>query len=189
MSFEVGSGECLALTGPSGSGKTRLLRAIADLDPAEGRVFFDGAEQSEIPAPEWRSYVRYVAAEPAWWTDTFSDGLPDDPAIKARVSRMVTALGLQPEDLDRPLAELSTGERQRLALVRALADDPQVLLLDEPTNGLDSGTAALVEEMIRFRMLSGNIVVLVSHDTHLLKRLATAHIALGSLVKPEGAAG
>ncbi len=187
LSFEVGRGECLAVTGPSGSGKSRLLRAIADLDPAEGLVFLDGAEQSEMPATEWRTYVRYLAAEPAWWTDTFAEGMPDDAAIETRVMRMVTALGLQPDDLHRPLAELSTGERQRLALVRALADDPQVLLLDEPTNGLDSGTAALVEEMIQYRMLSGNIVVLVSHDAHLLKRLATAHIALGTEAEPEGA--
>jgi ABC-type iron transport system FetAB ATPase subunit len=63
LSFSVANGECLAVEGPSGSGKTRLLRAIADLDPAEGHVFLDGAEKNEMPAPEWRKRVRYACAE------------------------------------------------------------------------------------------------------------------------------
>lgn len=70
LTFEVAAGECLAIEGPSGAGKTLLLRAIADLDPAPGQVFLNGAERNEMPGYEWRRHVRYCAAEPAWWTDT-----------------------------------------------------------------------------------------------------------------------
>lgn len=184
LSFEVADGECLAVDGPSGSGKTRLLRALADLDEADGRVFLDGAEQSEMPAPQWRALVRYVSSEPAWWTATVRASLADDDAIQARVIRIVTALGLTVVDLDRPVVELSTGERQRMSLARALADDPRVLLLDEPTSGLDAQAVALVEEVIRFRMLSGKIVLLASHDLGLMKRLADQRLVLAKVPAP-----
>ena len=179
LSFEVGSGECLAIDGPSGEGKTRLLRALADLDPFTGRVFLDGAEQSEMSAPAWRTAVRFVAAEPVWWTDTAREALPASEAAHARAVRILTAVGLAPSDHDKPLAQQSTGERQRLSLARALADSPRVLLLDEPTSGLDTATSALVEELIRYRLLSGSSVVLASHDGGLLRRLAHARIVLG----------
>lgn len=184
LSFEVGSGECLAIDGPSGSGKTRLLRALADLDPFSGRVFFDGAEQSEMPGPAWRSAVRFVAAEPVWWTDTARESLPLNEACRSRASRVAAAIGLPADILDQPLQQLSTGERHRLSLARALADNPKVLLLDEPTSGLDPAAVALVEELIRYRLLSGNTVVLVSHDASFSKRLARARITLGKKTLP-----
>jgi ABC-type multidrug transport system ATPase subunit len=168
----------LAIEGPSGSGKTRLLRALADLDRCKGRIFLDGVEQSELPGPQWRAGMRYIAAEPAWWTDTAKGSFPTNAVALARASRLVVALGLTQADTERPLSELSTGERQRLALARALADDPKVLLLDEPTSGLDSASAALVEEVVKFRLLSGHIVLLASHDGGLLARLADARLTL-----------
>lgn len=181
----MAAGECLAVAGPSGAGKTRLLRALADLDPAPGYVFLDGAERSEVSAPVWRSNVRFVAAEPSWWRDTPRATLAD--AHLARVTRTVLALGLLPSDLDRDIAKLSTGERQRLALARALADDARVLLLDEPTSGLDAASAALVEELLRFRLLSGNAIVLASHDAGLVQRLAHARLQLArSKLAPTG---
>lgn len=174
LSFEVAAQECLAVEGPSGSGKTRLLRAIADLDPAQGYVFLEGVERRELAGPAWRRRVRYAAAEPAWWADTARAHFP----ANAKLGRLMSALALDRELLDRPLHELSTGERQRLALVRALADEPAVLLLDEPTAALDQQTAALAEELIRYQTLAGRIVILVSHDTGLVSRLAHARLLL-----------
>ncbi|MCZ7594872.1 MAG: ATP-binding cassette domain-containing protein [Hyphomicrobium sp.] len=176
LSFEVPDGECLAIEGASGAGKTLLLRALADLDPAPGDVVLDGEERGEMPADQWRRRVRYCAAEPAWWSDTPRGCLPK--ALPERLARLVQSLDLDAALLDRPVSRLSTGERQRLALVRALIDEPRVLLLDEPTGALDAQSAALVEELIRFQMLSGRCVVLVSHDRAQLDRLAHARLLL-----------
>ncbi len=189
VSFTVSDGECLAVEAPSGTGKTRLLRAIADLEPADGIVLVDGLLRDETPAPRWRRLVRYVCAEPAWWTDTPRASLvvaaspptaggPVPIGSGSRLARLLLALGLDETLLDRPVAALSTGERQRLALVRALLDEPRVLLLDEPAAALDPTSAALVEELIRFQMLSGRVVLLVSHDRAQLDRLAHARLQL-----------
>jgi ABC-type iron transport system FetAB ATPase subunit len=186
LSFEVAAGECLAIEGPSGSGKTRLLRAIADLDPAPGQVFLDGIERAEMSGHSWRRSVRYVAAEPGWWTDTAREGF-DLSLRPERIDRLLSALGLSGDILDQPLATLSTGERQRIALVRALADEPAALLLDEPTAALDVATAALVEELIRFQMLADRSVLLASHDRALVGRLAHARLQLAKL-EPHSAA-
>jgi ABC-type iron transport system FetAB ATPase subunit len=185
LTFEVADGECLAIEGPSGSGKTRVLRSIADLDPAPGQVFLDGAERREFAAPRWRQLVRYCAAEPAWWTDTPRGSFPPIVASSSettgrglRRDRLLASLGLRADALDQPIATLSTGERQRLALVRALTDDPKVLLLDEPTGSLDPASTALVEELIRFQLLSGRKIILVSHEARQIERLAHARLQL-----------
>jgi ABC-type iron transport system FetAB ATPase subunit len=174
LSFEVPASECLAVVGPSGSGKTRLLRTIADLDAAEGYVYLEGLERHEMTGPVWRRRVRYLSAEPAWWASTPRQHLP----ATAKLDRLLSALAIGPGLLDRPVTELSTGERQRLGLVRAIADEPAVLLLDEPTSALDAPAAALVDELIKFQMLAGRMVVLVSHDDAQIDRLAHARLVL-----------
>jgi ABC-type multidrug transport system ATPase subunit len=178
LSFAVAEGHALGLEGPSGSGKTRLLRAIADLDPAEGHVFLDGLERGETSAMKWRRHVRYVAAEAAWWTDTPRAAIAQHEKFAARRDRLVEQLGLEPGMLDQSIATLSTGERQRLALVRALADEPKVILLDEPTSALDVKAAALVEELIKYQLLAGRIVIVASHDRGLVRRLAQESLVL-----------
>jgi ABC-type iron transport system FetAB ATPase subunit len=175
LSFTVPAGECLAVEGASGSGKTLLLRAIADLDPARGYVYLEGVERREMSGPAWRTKVRYVAAEPGWWADTAGEHMP----ASDRLHRMLAALGLGGDTLTQPLATLSTGERQRLSLVRALIGEPKVVLLDEPTAALDQQSAALVEELIRFQLLAGRCVLLVSHDPAQIARLAHARLLLG----------
>jgi ABC-type iron transport system FetAB ATPase subunit len=174
LSFELAAGECLAVEGPSGSGKTRLLRAIADLDPAEGYIFLEGLERRELTGPAWRRRVRYASAEPAWWEATARGHF----RATAKLDRLMSAVALDPALLDRPVAELSTGERQRFGLIRALADDPQVLLLDEPTAALDAAATALAEELIKFQLLAGRAVILVSHDAAQIERLAHGRLQL-----------
>lgn len=178
LSFEVADGECLAVEGASGAGKTRLLRAIADLDPGEGLIFLNGAERAEMPAPAWRQKVRYVAAEPGWWSDTPRGSF--DPAAlgTAKLERQLENVGLTVEHLDRDIALLSTGERSRLAFVRALQGTPTVLLLDEPTAALDAGSAALVEEQIRFQLHAGRTVLMATHDLGLSQRLSHTRLVL-----------
>ena len=190
LTFEVADGECLVIEGPSGTGKTRLLRAIADLDPAPGMVFLDGAERCELPATDWRASVRYCAAEPGWWTPTarpaFATSAPLNAKSSARLDRLLASVSLDQGALDRPVSLLSTGERQRLALVRSVLDEPKVLLLDEPTGSLDPANAALVEELIKFQLLARRCIVLVSHDPRQIQRLAHARLQLAGAAQPAG---
>jgi ABC-type iron transport system FetAB ATPase subunit len=186
LTFTVGDGECLVIEGPSGSGKTRLLRAIADLDPAPGHVFLNGVERGELTGPEWRKRVRYASAEPQWWTDTARPIFEAiDKTAPERLSRALLSLALPPAIIDKPLASLSTGERQRLALIRAMIDEPAILLLDEPVSALDLQSAALVAELLRFQMLAGRTLVIAAHNDNPVTRLAHARL---QLARPAGAA-
>lgn len=168
VSFEVARGECVAVQGPSGSGKTVLLRAIADLDPAEGQIFLDGAERNAFSGPEWRQRVRYAAAEPGWWGETPRAHFAHGEGLE----KLVNSLGLKSAQLDQSLSRLSTGERQRMALARAVFDEPSVLLLDEPTGALDAKATIQAERLLKRQLKSGHAVILVSHDPAQLKRLA-----------------
>ena len=175
ISLSVGDGECLAVTGPSGAGKSLLLRAIADLDPNDGAVFANVGERARMPAPAWRRAVAYVPAEPGWWGDLARDHFyPPLPAA------LVQAMGLGREVFDAPVARLSTGERQRLALARCLAREPEVLLLDEPTAALDERNKLEVEAVLKTRLDAGASLVLVTHDPAQAARLATRSVKLGA---------
>ena len=167
-SFTVESGECLALCGPSGAGKSLLLRAVADLDPNEGRASLDGESREDMPAPDWRRRVAYLAAEPGWWADTVAEHFVDWPAARP----LVETLGLPADCGDWPIARLSTGEKQRLALVRCLLMEPRALLLDEPTSGLDPDAVERVEALIRARQKAGVAVLWVTHDRAQAERVA-----------------
>ncbi len=167
VDLDLAAGEALALLGPSGSGKTLLLRAIADLDPNQGRVSLDGSLRETLPAPTWRRRVTDLAAEPGWWEARAGAHFPDLEAAEA----LLPAIGLGAEILTRPIAELSTGERHRLALVRTLVQTPEVLLLDEPTSGLDQDTTRQVETVLRARAGDGVALLFATHDEALAERL------------------
>ena len=168
VDLDLDAGDCIALSGPSGSGKTLILRALADLDPGGGEVTLDGEARDSIPAPAWRRTVAYLAAEPGWWADAVGAHFPDLAAAR----ELAAALGLAEAFFDAPVAQVSTGERQRLALVRLLLLAPRVMLLDEPTAALDEAAAARVEAVLAERLAAGVAIVLVTHDAAQAGRLA-----------------
>ncbi len=174
VSFQVSAGECLAVQGPSGAGKTVLLRAIADLDPVEGRIALDDTDRLAVSGPAWRARVRYAAAEPGWWDETPRPHFRDPDSI----AEIVRALGLGEGILGQPLARISTGERQRLALARALEDSPDVLLLDEPTGALDAKATARAEKLLKTQLKTGRIILLVSHDPEQIARMANRKMTI-----------
>ncbi|MEC9367980.1 MAG: ATP-binding cassette domain-containing protein [Pseudomonadota bacterium] len=175
VSFQVAGGECLAIQGPSGSGKTLLLRAIADLDPADGEIALGGENSRSLTGSAWRRRVRYLAAEPAWWADSVAAHF----AAPEKARKRAASLGLPSGIFDRPVARLSAGERQRLALLRALEGDPRVLLLDEPTAALDAASTRHVERLLKSLLKKGRILLLVSHAPRQAKRLARRKLVLG----------
>ena len=170
FTFDVAAGECVAIHGPSGAGKSVLLRMLADLDPHDGTALLDGLATASMPAPAWRSAVVYQAAEPAWWDVTARAHFA--AAAMPAVGTLLPALGLASAVLDTPIERLSTGERQRLALVRSLARGPRVLLLDEPTAALDPDAVARVEALLGEHLGRGLAIVLVTHAEAQARRLA-----------------
>ena len=168
VDLALAAGECVSVMGASGAGKSVLLRAIADLDPHEGSAFLDGTACSVLPAPQWRRRVTYVAAESGWWADTVAAHFAPGVDLNALLPRV----GLAPALAQAAVARCSTGERQRLALLRALQPDNRVLLLDEPTSGLDEEARALVETLLRERLAQGGGLLLVTHDAAQARRLA-----------------
>lgn len=175
VSFDLQDGECVALQGPSGVGKTLLLRSIADLDPNEGTVKLDGTLREAMPAPAWRKRVTYLAAEPGWWSDIVQEHFTGwDDALP-----LVTRLGLPDDCGPWPIQRLSTGERQRLGLVRALMLRSRVLLLDEPTSALDPASAAAVESLIAERISNGTSVIWSTHDNAQARRVGSRVLTMG----------
>lgn len=160
VSFELRAGGLVFVCGPSGAGKSRLLRALADLDPSHGEVRLDGVLREALPPAAWRRQVGLLPADPQWWAPRVIDHFPSLPNHAE-----LEALGLEAGILDRPVHVLSSGERQRLALLRLLANGPRVLLLDEPTANLDPDNTGRVERRITaLRVGKGVGVVWVGHQ-------------------------
>jgi putative ABC transport system ATP-binding protein len=174
--LELASGECLAITGPSGAGKSLFLRMVADLDANQGEVFLDGIERRTLPAPAWRRKVVYNAAEPGWWHERIAEHFPGEAVdfARAMAPRLALALSL----IDAQVVRLSTGERQRMALIRALALASPVLLLDEVTGALDEDSTAMVEAVLRERLAAGVTIAMVTHSAAQAARLGHRHLRI-----------
>lgn len=172
VSLMVEPGELLAVVGPSGSGKTTLLRLIAGLEaPSVGRILFDGQEMTRIP-PERRG-VGMVFQRGALFPHLTAAGnlalglrlqRRPEKEIATRVREVAGVLGIEGL-LDRLPGALSSGERQRVALGRALTTRPAVLLLDEPLAALDAPLRAqLRREIARLRGREDLTLIHVTHD-------------------------
>jgi ABC-type sulfate/molybdate transport systems ATPase subunit len=167
ISADIAAGECLALMGPSGAGKSLLLRAIVDLDPSTGNVVLGTRARADMAASAWRKLVALVPAQSGWWTDRVRDHFP----AMYDATELTGKLGL-PGALEWDIARLSSGERQRLAIARALCRKPRALLLDEPTASLDEHATELVEGLMRDCCGEGMAVLLVTHDRRQAERVA-----------------
>jgi ABC-type bacteriocin/lantibiotic exporter with double-glycine peptidase domain len=173
VNIEIPAGQRMGLSGPSGSGKTLLLRAIADLDPHQGQMWLDGVAAETIAVHQWRRQVGLLPAESAWWHDTVG------PHFSNVVESWVVELGFSLDVLKWQIDRLSSGERQRLALLRLLMLKPKVLLLDEPTTNLDAKSIRRVEHLLNtYCMNHQPVVIWVSHDKEQLKRNCSAILTI-----------
>ncbi|MCB1889448.1 MAG: ATP-binding cassette domain-containing protein [Rhodocyclaceae bacterium] len=174
IDLRVEPGEIVALSGASGSGKSRLLRAIADLDAHGGVAALGDTAQDALPAHRWRRAVMLLPAESLWWADTVGEHFPD-----GRVPEPA-ALGLDAGVAGWEVARLSSGEKQRLALLRVLARRPRCLLLDEPSANLDEAATQRVETLVGDYVRDASVPALwVSHDPAQIARVASRHLRIG----------
>ncbi|MCZ8879998.1 iron ABC transporter ATP-binding protein FetA [Escherichia albertii] len=165
ISFLLRAGEFKLITGPSGCGKSTLLKIVASLiSPGEGTISFEGEDITTLKPEVYRQHVSYCAQTPALFGDTVYDNLifpwqirnqQPDPAI---FLDFLERFALPDTILQKNIAELSGGEKQRISLIRNLQFLPKVLLLDE-------NNKRNVNEMIHHYVREKNIAVLwVTHD-------------------------
>ncbi len=185
LDFEVTAGECVAVTGRNGSGKTTLLRIATKLTrPTRGEVTFTGSFGGSAPT------VGYVSHALMLYEDMTANEnlrlfarLQQIPNKEDRVAQLleVTKLASRANSLVRTF---SRGMKQRLAIARALLQEPSVMLLDEPGTGLDTESASWLTDTVRGLRDEGCTIVMSVHGESDLSRMATraARLDAGTLV-------
>ena len=188
VSLSVQKGEGVAILGPSGTGKTTLLNILAGLDrPNEGTVRLSGTDLSALD-DNARSHFRnrhlgfvfqfyhllpeFTAIENVMLPALIAGSAFSEAKAREKAFALLEKTGLKQRSAHFP-SELSGGEQQRLAIARALMNDPDILFCDEPTGNLDRQTGTQIAEMLkRFFTEEKKTVVMVTHDLH-VARLAT----------------
>jgi putative ABC transport system ATP-binding protein len=191
VSFDVYTGELLAIVGPSGAGKSSLLRLLNRLDePTSGSVLLRGKDYREIATRELRRRVGMVMQRPFVFPGTVAENLRFGPRQQGKdlpdseIERLLSAVGLTGFAREQ-VTHLSGGEAQRVCFARALANQPTILLLDEPTASLDEAAKFEAEAVIRKIAEQGVTSVLVTHDLAQARRLAArvARLEAGKLIQ------
>lgn len=192
LSMKIYLGEFVAIMGASGSGKTTAMNMIGALDsPTKGKVLIEGRDTSKLDASELaqlrRSKIGFVfqqfnllpglsALENVALPMIFQ-GIEERKRMK-RAKSLLADLGLEKRAAHRP-AELSGGEQQRVAMARALANDPDIILADEPTGNLDSSTGRqIMNTLIELHKRHHKTIVVVTHDPYIAsysKKLLNLH--------------
>jgi D-methionine transport system ATP-binding protein len=195
ISFQVWRGDRVAIVGPSGAGKTLLLRLLNRLsEPIAGKIWLDQQAYIQIPPIQLRQQVLLVLQESKLLGMTVQKALEyplllrrlPKQAIQQRIGAWLERLPIPAEWLERTELQLSVGQRQLVAIARALIAQPQVLLLDEPTSALDIGRAQQVLTALKELTDRGEITVLMTnHQLDLAEQFATRvlHLENGMLVQ------
>src|SRR4051794_13605918 len=179
VAFEISAGETVALVGRSGGGKSTLASLLLGFrQPSDGRILVDGVDLAACDPASWRAQIAWVPQNPTLFRGSVADnirlGAPNASDEKlheaARLAGAASLVAQLPDGYATLVGEghrqLSTGERQRLALARAFLRDAPLVVLDEPTANLDPSNARVVAEAID-RLLLGRTVLLIAHDERL----------------------
>ncbi|MFF2481960.1 ATP-binding cassette domain-containing protein [Paenibacillus sp. NPDC058071] len=172
ITASVERGDRIALLGASGTGKSTLLRIVSRLDSEdEGELLLEGLPKQRCTPQEWRKKVCYVAQLPVMLPGTVEQNLRTVselhrlPFDQELARRFMAEAGLGGMDWQKLAADLSGGEKQRVALVRSLLLRPSLLLLDESTSSLDPASKDAVEQMInRWLAEEGAAALWITHD-------------------------
>jgi iron complex transport system ATP-binding protein len=188
--LEVGTGEMVSLVGPNGAGKSTLIKCIDRiLKPQKGTMLIDGKEASRMASKDYSRMMGYV---PQSTTEVFPYTVFDivlmgrRPHIGWRVSRRdvrvvartLKFMGIE-EFAGRYFDELSGGEKQKIAMARAIVQEPEILLLDEPTSNLDIKHQLEVMRTVRLLVQKGGIsAIMAMHDLNLASRFSDKIVML-----------
>ncbi|WP_246021104.1 ABC transporter ATP-binding protein [Paenibacillus lentus] len=170
----------VALLGTSGQGKSTLLRILSLLDIAdEGDIRLEGVSSKQFEPIEWRKNVCYVAQQAVMLPGSVEDNLRtvhqlhQTPYDDQLVNKLLAQVGLDAIDLSKNAADLSGGEKQRVALIRSLLLRPKILLLDEITASLDQSNAKRVEDMLQeWHRQEGTSMIWVTHQLEQAGRIS-----------------
>ncbi|NEP58142.1 MAG: ATP-binding cassette domain-containing protein [Symploca sp. SIO2G7] len=183
ISFSVFPGDRICLIGPSGAGKTSLLRLLNRLsEPNQGEIYLENRDIRKIPILELRRQVMLVAQEPKLLGMTVREALAyplwlqhlPQPTITERIETYREQLLIPEEWLGRTELQLSLGQRQLVAIARALVAQPKILLLDEPTSALDAGTASrLLSSLTELALKDKMTIVMINHQLDLAQLFCT----------------
>lgn len=188
VSLTIDAGQIVVLMGPSGSGKSSLLRCLNRLeDPPQGCIRLHGEDITALPVIALRQRVGMIFQKTAPFPGTVAENIAYGPGLRGetvsreRIRALMKLAALEENLIDRPAGELSGGQEQRLAIARALANEPEILLLDEPTSALDPIATHTIEETMRnLRDQLGLTLVWVSHSAEQARRVADRLILLES---------
>lgn len=180
LTTTIESSERIALLGKSGQGKSTLLRMLALLDNADsGEIRFNGIRENEMEARIWRTKVTYVAQQAIMLPGTIEDNLKTVSKIHNETFddklavKLMKEVGLETLDWAKKAADLSGGEKQRVALVRSLLLAPSILLLDEVTASLDQQSKAYVENLlVKWTEVEKTAFIWVTHDLEQAKKIS-----------------
>ena len=190
ISISIAGGERIALRGKSGSGKSLLLRAIALLDPIdEGSISWNGETIFGSAVPDYRRQVVYLPQQAVVVEETVDEAIRRPFLYQSRKQRVydpaptlghLQQLARDETFLTKRTSDLSGGEKQITALLRALAVNPSVLLLDEATSALDAETARVAEQLVQAWQQQDDVrsAVWVSHDQAQSERVAQRTIEI-----------
>ncbi len=195
ISFEVCKGDRIAIIGPSGAGKTSLLRLLNRLsEPTAGSIYLENQDYRQIPVIQLRQQVTLVSQESKLLGMTVQEaleyglvlrGLPRSQ-IRQRLLHWIEQLNIPTEWLERTEVQLSVGQRQLVAITRALVIQPKILLLDEPTSALDAGRAShLLQVLTQLATNSHITILMVNHQLELAQQFCTRvlHLQHGELIQ------
>jgi len=178
FSHDFHRGRIYTVVGPSGAGKTSLLRLFNRLDEkSEGKVFFGDQRIDDYPVTELRRKIALVFQIPHLFPGTVAGNLAYCcgerlAADEEFTSQYLGLVGLDPALADQDSEKLSVGQKQRVALARSLAQEPEILLLDEPTSALDPGAARTIEDLIlRLNRELDLTIIMVTHNFRQAQRL------------------